>query len=173
MAGRFASAIFACAVAAAAGTVVGCGSHGQPQDGGMQDADFVQCADSPAVVYMPGLIATSTSGAYLATLVSAKTDLSDGTSINTAASGLDTWVVTISDAVAGTPADVTMTAERPWMPKHNHGATTYPAVTTGDPGMFTVSAMNLFMLGYWQEVLDLQPTSGAADKVTFAICILQ
>jgi len=180
MAGRFASALLACAVAGTAGGVAGCGSSAQgPDDGGMQDADFVQCADSPAVDYMAGLTATSMSGAYVATLVSATTDFSDGTSAATAASGLDTWVVTIADATAGTPADVTMTAERPFMPKHNHGATTYPTVTAGDPGMFTVSEMNLFMLGYWSEVLDLQPAPGAADasatadKVTFAICVRQ
>lgn len=173
MAGRFASALLAFAVAGAAGAVAGCGSSQGSDDGGMQDADFVQCADSPAVDYMPGLTATSMSGAYVATLVSATTAFSDGTSADTAASGLDTWVVTIADAAAGTPADVTLTAERPFMPKHNHGATTYPTVTAGDPGMFTVSEMNLFMLGYWSEVLDLQPASGTADKVTFAICVRQ
>src|SRR5215471_12291691 len=169
MAVRLVAAILACAVA---GTVAGCGSHTQTSDGST-DADFVQCADSPAVDYTPGLTATSMSGAYVATLVSAKTDFSDGTSADTAASGLDTWVVTIADATAVFFFNLTATAERPWMPKHSHGATTYPTVTTGDPGMFTVSEMNLFMLGYWSEVLDLQPASGAADKVTFAICIRQ
>jgi hypothetical protein len=64
-----------------------------------------------------------------------------------------------------------MTAERPWMPLHGHGATTYPLVSPGDPGQFTVSKMSFFMAGYWEVKLDLQPPSGAADKLTFAICI--
>jgi hypothetical protein len=119
-------------------------------------------------------MATSMSGAYVATLVSAKTDFADGSpSVDTAASGLDTWVVSMTDAAASAPADVTMTAEKPFMPKHNHGATTFPTVTPGDPGMFTVSKMDLFMIGYWSIAFDLQPTSGAADKVTFAICVKQ
>jgi hypothetical protein len=172
MPARFASAILLGVAFGAAG----CGSGGQQpqQDGASQDADFLQCDDSPAVDYMPGMMATSVSGAYVATLVSAKTDFADGSpSVDTAASGLDTWVVTVNDAPAGTPAGVMMMAEKPFMPKHGHGASTYPLVTTGDPGMFTVSGMNLFMLGYWSIVLDLQPASGAADKVTFAVCIRQ
>ncbi len=77
----------------------------------------------------------------------------------------------MTDAAGGAPAAVTMTAERPWMPLHGHGATTFPLVTPGAPGVFTVSGMSFFMAGYWEVKLDLQPTSGAADKLTFAICV--
>jgi len=175
MEGRLAIAILTSLVAGA-GALAGCGSGAQhPDDGGTPDADFAQCDMTPAVDYTPGMQATSTSGGYVATVVSARTDFSDGTpSVDTAASGgFDTWVVSVADATAGTPAAVTMMAEKPWMPIHKHGASTFPLVTPGDPGMFTVSKMDLFMLGYWSIVFDLQPTSGAADKVTFAVCIRQ
>ena len=131
---------------------------------------------SPAVDYMPGLMATSMSGAYVATLVSATTMFSDGSSTDTAATGTDAWVVSIAnagDAAPPGPADVTVTAEKPWMPKHTHGSPTFPTVIMGDPGMFTESEMIIFQTGYWSVTLDLQPPSGAADKVTFAICIRQ
>src|SRR5262245_60306738 len=175
MARRFASAILTCLVGAGASTLIGCGSGGQKKDGGgMQDADFVQCENTPAVDYAPGMQVTSMSGAYLATLVSASTTFSDGMSAATAATGTDSWVISIRDVAAGAPAaDVTMTAERPWMPLHSHGASTYPTVTPGDPGMFTVAEIILFQTGYWSLALDLQTASGAADKATFAICIRQ
>ncbi|HEY7374800.1 MAG TPA: hypothetical protein VIF57_21730 [Polyangia bacterium] len=173
---RLVVAILTSTMAVAAGAVAGCGSGAQhPDDGGLQDADFAQCDMTPAVDYMPGMQATSMSGGYVATVVSARTDFSDGSpSVDTAASGgLDTWVVSFADTTAGTPAAITMMAEKPWMPIHKHGASTFPLVTPGDPGTFTVSKMDLFMLGYWSIVFDLQPTSGVADKVTFAVCIRQ
>jgi hypothetical protein len=151
----------------------GCGSGGQQQDAVAQDADFLSCLDTPAVDYTPGMTARSTSGAYVAAIVSAKTDIEGAPSVDTAASGFDTWVVSLTDATAGTPADVSLTAEKPWMPKHGHGSPTFPVVTAGDPGAFTLSQINFFMTGYWSVPLDLQPASGAADKVTFAICLRQ
>jgi hypothetical protein len=169
---RPSSAGLTCFAAAAAALFAGCGSDAQaPDGGGPTDADFAVCEGTPAVKYMPGMLVTSTAGAYVGTLVSAQTDRTPPVAVPEV--GLGTWVVSVTDAAAGTPADVTMTAERPWMPLHGHGATTFPTVTPGDPGQFTVAAMSFFMAGYWEVKLDLQPTSGAADKLTFAICIPQ
>ena len=66
-----------------------------------------------------------------------------------------------------------MMAERPTMPLHGHGATTFPMVTAGDAGKFTVSEIDFFMAGYWEQKLDLQPAAGTADKAVFAICVPQ
>jgi hypothetical protein len=85
--------------------------------------------------------------------------------------GLGDWVVNVTEATGGAPADVVMTAERPFMPRHGHGATTTPPVTPGSAGMFTVTKMDFFMPGYWQVVLDLQPPGGTADTLTYAVCI--
>ena len=165
-----------CLVAAGVSLLSGCSSDAdfKPDAAGPgpTDADFAVCQGTPAVTYVPGMHVTSTSGAYVGTLVSAETA---GTPpVPAPEVGLGTWVVSVTDAAAeGTPSNVTMTAERPWMPLHGHGATTYPLVTPGAPGVFTVSGMSFFMAGYWEVKLDLQPTSGAADKLTFAICVPQ
>lgn len=173
MASRFGSAILTGFLGF--GLLAGCSSDSQQQQTSdaavSRDADFSVCQDTPAVIYMPGMKATSSAGTYVATLQSAITDGTPplvGPEI-----GLDTWVVSIANASDGTPAEVTVMAERPWMPFHGHGATTFPVVTAGDPGKFTVSGIDFFMAGYWEQKLDLQPTSGAADKVAFAICVPQ
>ena len=160
-------------MAAGVSVLAGCSSDAQLtlDAGGPTDADFAVCEGTPAVTYMPGMLVMSTSGAYVGTLVSAETAGMPPVAVPEV--GLGTWVVSVTDAAGGTPAAVTMTAERPWMPLHGHGATTYPLVTPGEPGVFTVSGMSFFMAGYWEVKLDLQPTSGAADKLTFAICVPQ
>jgi hypothetical protein len=159
-------------VGALALAVAGCGSNAsQSGDAAAMDADFAVCMGTPAAIYMPGIVVMSSSGAYVASLDSA---LTEGTPAVTGPEvGLGTWTVSMTNAADGTPADVTMMAERPWMPLHGHGATTFPAVTPGDPGKFTVSEIDFFMAGYWQQKLDLTPASGVADKVTFDICVPQ
>jgi hypothetical protein len=166
---RFSSAALTCLFAAGAGMLGACGDDGQGPDAGHQDADFVVCQDTPAVIYMPGMTVMSMSQAYVGTLVSAETNWTPP--VASPEVGLDTWVVQVTDAASGMPVDVTMTAEKPKMPFHGHGSSTYPVVTPGGPGMFTVSGMDFFMSGYWEVKLNLQPTSGAADSVAFAICI--
>ena len=186
MARRFASAILSRLVfvlrlvlrlvlpmAAIASLGGGCGSDApQSSDAAVsRDADFSVCQDTPAVTYMPGITVMSTSGAYVVTLTSAVTD---GTPpIVGPQVGLNTWVVSVTNAADATPAAVPITAERPWMPLHNHGATTFPVATPGDAGKFTVSEIDFFMAGYWQQTLDLQPSSAAVDKASFAICVPQ
>src|SRR5215813_1257441 len=103
MARRFASAILTCLVGAGASMLPACGDDGHQADGGHTDADFVVCQDTPAVEYMPGILVTSTSGAYVATLVSSTTETMPP--VDSVEVGLDTWVVSVTDAVAGTPAD--------------------------------------------------------------------
>ena len=121
---------------------------------------------------MPGMHVTSTSGAYVATLVP-RSRRGRRRSIGPEV-GLNTWVVSVTDAAAGTPAGVTMIAERPWMPLHGHGATTYPVVTPGDPGTFTVSGIDFFMAGYWEhQAGSAADRRATADKATFAICVPQ
>jgi hypothetical protein len=172
MRSRFRCAFLASIAAAGAIAFAGCGSDAQQTDAGMQmDADFTVCQGTPAVTYMPGMTVTSASGAYVAALVSAVTEGDppvDGPEV-----GDDTFVVSVTDAASGAPAPVMLTAQRPTMPMHGHGAPNFPVVTPGDPGAFTISEIGFFMAGYWELKLDLQPPSGAADRVTFAICVLQ
>src|SRR4051812_46529327 len=129
MARRIVFATLTCFVAIRAGAVGGCGSDAhQPPDADLPtDADFAVCEMTPAVAYTPGMQVTSTQGGYVGTLVSAQTDRTPPVAVPEV--GLGTWVISVTDAAAGTPADVMMTAERPWMPLHGHGATTYPTVS--------------------------------------------
>jgi hypothetical protein len=107
----------------------------------------------------------------VATLVSAVTE--GNPPIPAPEVGTDTFVVAVTDAASGTPADVTLTAQRPTMPLHGHGSPSFPVVTPGETGTFTISEIGFFMAGYWEMKLDLQPAAGAADRVTYAICVPQ
>jgi hypothetical protein len=162
--------VCACVIAGGAIAFAGCGSDGHQHDAGAHmDADFAICQETPAVMYTPGMTVTSTSGAYVAALVSAVTE---GTPpIPSVEVGVDTWEVSVTDAASGMPAAVTLTAQRPTMPLHGHGAPIDPVVTPGSAGTFTISMIKFFMAGYWEFKMDLQPATGAADRVTFAICV--
>jgi YtkA-like len=151
-------------------TLAGCGSDDahHVDSGG---PDFSVCLDTAGVMYAPGIFVTSRLGAYRVTLVSAVTEGSPP--VESPQIGDGTWEVSVTDATAGTPAEVTMTSERPWMPKHNHGAPDYPVVTPGEPGRYTISKIDFFMAGYWQLKLNLVPVSGDPDDATFSICVPQ
>ena len=167
----FRYAVFAACVIAPAIAFAGCGSDAPLTGGGAQmDADFNICQDTPAVPYQQGMTVTSTSGAYVATLVSAVTE-SNPSIQGFAVDKHNVWVVSVTDAASGMPADVMLTAQRPTMPLHTHGSPDMPVVTPGDTGTFTITMLNFFMAGYWEFKLDLQPATGAADRVTFAICV--
>jgi hypothetical protein len=161
-------AVIVVMLCAGAALAAGCGPDGHHVDPG---PDFSVCEETPAVPYEPGIFVTSRLGGYRATLVSAVTEGSPP--VDSPQIGDGTWVVSVTDATAGTPAAVTMTAERPWMPKHNHGAPDYPVVTPGEPGKYTISKIDFFMAGYWQLKLNLVPASGDPDDATFSICVPQ
>ena len=170
MARRFLYAILTCIVAGGAFAFAGCGSDAQHPDGSVHmDADFAVCIDTPAVTYVPGMMVTSRSGAYVVELVSAVTEATPPIPGPEVGDGI--WDVAVTDAASGMPADVMLTAQRPTMPLHGHGAPYDPVTTPGDPGRFTISKLKFIMAGYWEEKLDLQPPAGEADLATFAICV--
>jgi hypothetical protein len=152
------------------------------------DADFSVCSGTPAVHYAPGINVLSDSGAYRAAIVTASTDQGSTAPVPTAAIGYDTFTVAVtavaggagSDAGAPAPDGLTMTTPSiggsgkpadPFMPQHGHGAATVPTVTAQGGGAFSVAAIDFFMAGYWELYLDLTPPGGAADPLTFKICI--
>ena len=151
------------------------------------DADFSVCSGTPAVRVTPGLSVVSTSGAYRVAIESAVTDQGAGAApVTAAAIGYDTFTMAVTSVVDGgvdagapapdglmltTPAISGSVPADPYMPQHGHGASTVPAITAQGGGLFSVAAIDFFMGGYWQLYLDLTPSSGAADPVTFDICI--
>jgi hypothetical protein len=175
MASRFGSAILTCLVAATGGAA-GCSSDpGQAPmtDAAVMshDADFSKCQDTPAVVYVAGSMpmATSSSGLWMGTLVSIHSD--GPPALDTPQLGLNTWVFVLKDAATGAPAQVSLIAERPWMPMHGHGQSTDVVVTPGDAGMYTISGIDPFQAGWWEIKLDMPPIEGVDDKMAFDICV--
>ena len=163
----------------------GCGSGGSSTNGGglgRTDADFAVCATTPAVDVVPGISVASASGAYTATLQSATTtDGRGGAPVPSAGVGYGTFTIAVTaNADAGTPAATdglamsipTDVPADPYMPPpHGHGGDTIPTITPQGGSVFAVSNIDFFMAGYWQLYLDLQPSGGAKDRVTFDICI--
>jgi hypothetical protein len=182
----------------AAGASAGCGSKTATAIGRIStdadirtDADFSVCSGTPAVHYAPGISVLSDSGAYRAAILTASTDQGSGAPVPTAAIGYDTFTVSVTsvapvtDGGAGTdagapPEGLTMTTPPiggngkpadPYMPVHLHGASTIPSITAQGGGAFSVAAIDFFMAGYWELYLQLTPPGGAADPLTFKICI--
>jgi hypothetical protein len=154
--------------------LVGCGGGNANPDAAPHDANFTVCAGYDAGPYASGAMMVSASGAYTVTLVSV--EAATNPPVTTLAVGLNTFTVTVRDAGGGAPAGLAMTSEKPFMPKHNHGASTFPAVADQGDGTFVVSAINFFMPGYWELTLNLLPPGvgdgGApADKVVLPLCV--
>ena len=175
---------------AIAGAAAGCGSKETSGTSGplsFTDADFSVCSGTPALRVTPGLSVLSASGAYRVAIETAVTNQGSGAAqVSTAAIGYATFTMTVTstadggaDAGAPAPDGLTMSPPAvpasvpadPYMPLHGHGASTVPAITAQGAGLFNVAAVDFFMAGYWQLYLDLIPPAGAADPVTFNICI--
>jgi hypothetical protein len=151
-----------------------CGGGAANPDGAPRDADFTVCAKYDAGPYMAGYVTASDGGGYTVTLASVSAMPMDGPVMSSPAVGFDTFMVVVQDASGAAPAGITMTAEKPVMPQHNHGATTFPVVVDQGDGSFEVSAIHFFMPGYWELTLNLLPEAdagGAADKVVLSICV--
>jgi hypothetical protein len=166
----------------------GCGAKTATAIGNIStDADFSVCSATPAVHYAPGIGVLSGSGAFRAAIERASTDQVSAAPVPTAAIGYDTFTVMVTSVVSGAGADagapppdgLTMATPAipasvpadPFMPQHGHGASTVPTITAQGDGQFSVAAIDFFMAGYWELYLDLTPPGGAADPLTFKICI--
>lgn len=85
--------------------------------------------------------------------------------------GVNTLRIVVTRTSDGAPAEGLDLEVVPWMPAMGHGASVRPSVS-GDtqPGIFTVTNVNLFMPGLW----ELRTTIGgaASDHVTPSFEIL-
>ena len=179
MASRFGSALLKVTVAslaAATGGVAGCSSDPgakPPTDASpmSHDADFSKCQDTPAVVYTPGLMpmATSSSGLWMGTLVSIHSD--GPPALDTPQLGLNTWVFVLKDAATGSPAQVTVIAERRGC---RCTATASPPTWWSRRAIratYTISGIDPFQAGWWEIKLDMPPIEGVDDKMAFDVCV--
>jgi hypothetical protein len=144
-------------------------------DAAVGRADFGACAGADAGPYMPATVTSSRSGNWLATLVSVKTESSDGPAVDAPAVGFSTFTMTLADAHGGVPTGVTMTAEKPYMPFHAHSAATAPTVTDEGAGTFVITNIDFFMLGYFQITVNLRIGGDGgvtvADSIVLGICV--
>jgi len=141
----------------------GCGDSPAPEttDAGL----LYSCAmETRAVPYMANLTLASTSGGFTAVLVESVP--------GPPAKGTNAWTVKILDA-GGAPQDGLTITGAANMPDHRHPATVKPVVTPvdGSAGTYSVTPVYLFMPGYWEVTLTLQPAGGTKDTVVFPVCI--
>jgi hypothetical protein len=139
----------------------GCGGPAGTPDGSA--GPLYSCAmETRAVKYAPNLTRASASGAFQAILLESTPA--------PPARGSDEWTVKIVDVNAAPQDGLTVTAA-PFMPDHNHPSTIKPVVTPLGGGAYTMTPLYLYMPGYWEITLTLQPSGGAKDSVMFPICI--
>lgn len=127
-------------------------------------------------MYMPGLTVHSRSGAFQAEVTSVQTEVSGGVMVDVPAVGISSWTIVVSssadsDAGLSSGADPQMTAEKPYMPLHMHGASVIPDVTDEGGGRYTVGDIGFFMAGYWQVSLDVKMSADAQDTIVFEVCV--
>jgi hypothetical protein len=138
--------------------VAACGGPGVP-DAGLSDS----CLNDPTVdAWTNGLSRTSTNGSVKVTLKSG-----DPTP---PARGVNAWAVSLTDG-SGTAIPGAHPVAVPYMPKHGHGSTVTPDMTsTGGPD-YSVAPLYFYMPGIWQVTLSAVPDAGMADSVQFQFCI--
>ena len=136
------------------------------------EPDFSGLRRTPALMYAPGLAQASTGGAFTGTVTAASTEESPGAPpVDAPAIGFNRWTVAITDAGGAPVMNLTVTADKPRMPIHGHGAPKFPQVAPEEGGVYVVSEINFFMAGYWEMGLELAPAAGAPDRIAFPICI--
>jgi hypothetical protein len=180
------------AVAVGAALGAGCGKTGgstgaidnQPVDAADDGVAFATClqahANDGVAPYAPGVTATSSGGTFQATLVSNQpgypVDGGAPAATGPEVRGVNTWLVAIADGT-GAPVDGLTVGASPYMPDHLHGSTVAPQTTAVGSGHYVVSPLYLYMTGYWEVTLTLQPPAvdgGAvprSETVVFKTCI--
>ncbi len=129
--------------------------------GDAMDAGTVGCIDDPAAeTYAPNMQKPGDGNRLSFVLVSAD----PGPPLR----GNNTWVVKVLDAQGQPVTGATLTAT-PFMPKHGHGTSVVPTVTSEGDG-YQVNPLYLFMPGLWK--VTLSATSGmTSDTAAFTFCV--
>lgn len=84
-------------------------------------------------------------------------------------SGNYTWQVRVLDP-AQAPRDQLDLRVFPAMPDHGHGTSPATVAPSGG-GIYTISAINLFMTGYWTIRLGLRENEAELDFVLYKFCV--
>jgi hypothetical protein len=141
----------------------GCGSPAPagPPDGSV--GELYDCmAETRAMAYRPGLTIDSKSGALRAILVESDP--------GPPARGSNAWTVKIVDA-NDVPQDGLTVSAAAFMPDHGHPATIKAVVEAKGGGAYSMEPIYLYMPGYWEVTVTMQPPGGAKDSAVFPVCI--
>lgn len=108
-------------------------------------------ADTGTFATTPATVLTTETGRFRIALHSAPDA--------TPSRGVNALRLVVTKVADGTPASGLDVDIVPWMPAMGHGASVKPSVTPAtDPGVYTVSNVNLFMPGLW----EIRATIGGA-----------
>lgn len=114
--------------------------------------------------YVQGISAATPEGTYTVAISEATPAPPD--------KGLNTLMLTVTDA-GGNPVDggITLVVE-PWMPAHGHGSTNVTATARGSNGEWDAPDVNLIMPGAWEfRMLITEDADTATEhKAVFTFC---
>jgi hypothetical protein len=80
------------------------------------------------------------------------------------------WTLVVTDA-AGEPVVGATIEVLPWMTEHGHGSNVAPVVQDNEDGTYTVTDINLHMVGVWDTRVTVATSDGAREDVTFSFCV--
>jgi hypothetical protein len=160
----------------------GCGAGGSASVDGSSlvptDGLFVDCSmESRAKPYAPNTVERSDQGQFDVTLIDNRPGSADASNPpGTWVKGSNTWQIQVSDT-SGQVVDGLEIQAVPRMPDHGHGTSITPVTTDEGSGGYLISPLYLYMGGYWQVTLNINPpvSDGAAafhaDSAVFNVCI--
>lgn len=85
--------------------------------------------------------------------------------------GDNEWVVELLDS-SGAPLDGAVMQVKAWMPDHGHGTVPlfHDLEPMGEPGMYRVGPLDLFMAGFWQFTFTIE-SDGVTDEAVLGFCL--
>ena len=84
--------------------------------------------------------------------------------------GLHTWTLSIRTP-SGTPVSQAAVRAEPMMLSHGHGTVppfVFASESASEPGLYTLSDLDLFMPELWTVYLNIETADGETDTVEFA-----
>jgi hypothetical protein len=162
---------------------------GNKTDASPNDADITSCLTDPlAEKYAANMIQPGTAGHLQFQLVSSSAPDNQGVSVQGPPQQFtNTWVIKVLDGSGKAITDATFppppmtvlgcpplpsgwpVGVYPCMPHHGH-TTSQPTLTNNHDGTYTISELDLYMVGLWQVHIYAQ--SGAVtDNTTFGFCV--
>lgn len=141
--------------------VSGCSKADPATDAGVEeDGGFVLTCqnDSRVEAWAPNLSFASSDGAMKVTLLQSTPA--------PPAQGLNSWSIKVTDG-SGNPLPNLSLQLVPYMPDHHHGPSVTPEITSNGDGTYSITNIDYFMPGVWQNTLQ----DGTSESAVIDFCI--